>query len=167
MSELNGLKRKYSYPSAAEDAMIDDEDIEGLESSILIEEREEEEDNINLTNDLDELEAAQKRLKTEKELLQSLQLHSNLNTNTMNIVESIWRRPELAAIDPSATVISLQNTEADYTLSNPIDLPRYHNPHAVSGQKIAVIRLFGCTAQGNSVLVNIHNFLPYFYIPTW
>ena len=28
-----------------------------------------------------------------------------------------------------------------------------------------VIRMFGCTAEGNSVLARIHSFLPYFYIP--
>lgn len=34
-------------------------------------------------------------------------------------------------------------------------------------QRAPVVRVYGVTERGNSILLYVHNFLPYFYIPTW
>lgn len=36
--------------------------------------------------------------------------------------------------------------------------------NAISGQETCVIRMFGITAESNSVAVHVHNFTPYFYV---
>lgn len=33
-----------------------------------------------------------------------------------------------------------------------------------TGHEKAVLRMYGITENGNSVMVHIHNFLPYFYV---
>lgn len=57
-----------------------------------------------------------------------------------------------------------QQMECDYTI---IDAP-YSSPKAKENgdpeSKMAVIRMFGLTMEGNSVMLNVYGFLPYFYI---
>lgn len=60
-----------------------------------------------------------------------------------------WERPELAPLDPDTDGIVFQQ----------IDLEEYQPPQA-SPQ----IRMYGATAEGHSVMVHVHGFLPYFYV---
>jgi DNA polymerase delta subunit 1 len=57
-----------------------------------------------------------------------------------------------------------QQMECDYTI---IDAP-YSSPKALENgtpeSKMAIIRMFGLTMEGHSVMLNIYGFLPYFYI---
>ena len=58
------------------------------------------------------------------------------------------------------------------TIAAPKSFPGFPNQFDGGGgdgeqHRRAIIRLFGVTQSGTSVLCHIHNFLSYFYIPTW
>ena len=63
--------------------------------------------------------------------------------------EEQWPRPPVDPFDPSRDGITFQQ----------IDIEEAHTP----GQ-VPAIRIYGVTAKGNSVLVHVHGFRPYFYI---
>lgn len=71
-----------------------------------------------------------------------------------------WRRAPLPKLDPAVDEISLNQFEADYTVSS--IPPEYAAGSAES--RAATVRMFGVTAAGNSVLVHVHGFRPYFYV---
>ena len=50
----------------------------------------------------------------------------------------------------------ITQSPAQYTRCNPASI-----------QRSAILRLYGVTEAGNSVMVHAHNFEPYFYVPTW
>ncbi len=58
----------------------------------------------------------------------------------------------------------MQCIDADYTVTNPVRIGRSLTNFQ---QRQAVIRLFGVNEMGNSVLVYVHNFMPYFYVPRY
>tara|TARA_R110002050_G_scaffold168720_2_gene300136 strand:+ start:2240 stop:2689 length:450 start_codon:yes stop_codon:yes gene_type:complete len=71
-----------------------------------------------------------------------------------------WERKKLSPVDPRTYSVIFQQLDAEYTMSDPVP--------GMPGLKVGpvpVIRMFGCTAEGHSVLARIHSFLPYFYIP--
>ena len=72
-----------------------------------------------------------------------------------------WRRPPLRTLDP-AEPISFQQIEADYMVA-PV-VPEYRHPSAPQEVRAAVVRLYGVTDAGNSVLAHVHGFMPYFYV---
>jgi len=57
-----------------------------------------------------------------------------------------------------------QQMDCDYHIvSNPTsEILKQLGSHE---SKIPVIRLFGVTAEGHSVLANVYGFMPYFYVP--
>ncbi len=61
-----------------------------------------------------------------------------------------YRRPPPPILTPASKSLIFMQTDADYTLM-PNDVP--------------VIRLFGVTEGGNSVMLLVYNFEPYFYVP--
>lgn len=63
--------------------------------------------------------------------------------------EDLWPRPDLDKINPSS----------DHVVFQQIDIEEHTQP----GQ-IPSIRMYGVTAKGNSVLVHVNGFRPYFYI---
>ncbi|XP_065673456.1 DNA polymerase delta catalytic subunit isoform X2 [Hydra vulgaris] len=70
-----------------------------------------------------------------------------------------WRRPYLPVINPDTDTIIFQQLEVDhYTGSALLGMP---GPTSGPTQ---IVRFFGVTMQGNSVLCHIHGFVPYFYI---
>ncbi|KAG0235930.1 DNA-directed DNA polymerase delta [Actinomortierella wolfii] len=64
----------------------------------------------------------------------------------------LWNRPPVPAFDPARDNLIFQQIEADEYMSNSTNTP--------------VIRFFGVTENGNSVICHVTGFLPYFYVPT-
>ncbi|KAJ1982249.1 DNA-directed DNA polymerase delta [Dimargaris verticillata] len=65
--------------------------------------------------------------------------------------QALWPRPPLPALDPDLDSVLFQQLEID----DDIDI--------ASG--VPTLRLYGATAEGNSVLCHVHGFYPYFYAP--
>lgn len=63
-----------------------------------------------------------------------------------------WRRPALATLNPAKDDLVLMQMDVDTPMSQGAASP-------------AVIHLFGLTEAGNSVLLRVHNFYHYFYVP--
>ncbi|KAJ1629434.1 DNA polymerase delta catalytic subunit [Pavlovales sp. CCMP2436] len=74
-----------------------------------------------------------------------------------------WARPPVMGLAPATQALSIQNFEADYRIDAPIRELGAGSCEA----KVAVVRLYGVTAEGHSVLIHAHGFLPYFYAPAW
>ena len=81
--------------------------------------------------------------------------------------EEAWLRPPLPPFHPSSTPLHLQTMEADYTIGPARSFAGYPDEFGSGSHKKAVVRLFGVSRGGQSVLCHIHNFLSYFYIPVW
>lgn len=67
-----------------------------------------------------------------------------------------WNRPP---VPQTINNLRFMNTEIDYTFSQ--RHPRYCS--GVLSNWVPVVRVFGCTKEGNSVCAHIHGFLPYLY----
>jgi DNA polymerase elongation subunit (family B) len=72
-----------------------------------------------------------------------------------------WTRPAPPPLDPSADEITFQQIEADYTIEKTV--PEMAGS-LTKEERAAVIRMFGTTKDGNSVMVHVHGFFPYFYV---
>ncbi|XP_049851276.1 uncharacterized protein LOC126325829 [Schistocerca gregaria] len=75
-----------------------------------------------------------------------------------------WARKKANTFDPNTQNIVFQQIECDHVIvSEPYASPKaFEDGEPLS--KIAVIRLFGCTEDGNSVLLNVYGFMPYCYV---
>lgn len=71
-----------------------------------------------------------------------------------------WPRPVCPVLRPSIDAIIFQQTELDSYQSSP--LPGM--PGAQAGL-VEVVRMFGVTDAGHSVLCHVHGFAPYLYTP--
>ncbi len=73
-----------------------------------------------------------------------------------------WRRPPLPDLDPTVDKILFQQLEADQEIATiPKEFARGH--YATEG-KMPVVRFYGQTDGGNSILLRAYGFSPYFYI---
>jgi DNA polymerase delta subunit 1 len=63
------------------------------------------------------------------------------------------RRPAPKPLNPLTDALTFMQIDADYT------------SESWSTSEEPVIRLFGITEEGNSVLALVYNFEPYFYVP--
>lgn len=77
-----------------------------------------------------------------------------------------WRRPPLPDINPRNTSITLQWLDVDMTMGKRLDAdpadPRKQVPGAPTGL-VPIIRFYGVTEAGNSVVTFVHGFTPYLY----
>ena len=71
-----------------------------------------------------------------------------------------WCRPKPPDINPNEDSIIFQQLDIDYIIGQ--SMPGM--PGCTQGQ-VPIVRMFGVTMDGHSVLCNVHGFLPYFYIP--
>uniref|UniRef100_A0A2C9M9B8 DNA polymerase n=1 Tax=Biomphalaria glabrata TaxID=6526 RepID=A0A2C9M9B8_BIOGL len=71
-----------------------------------------------------------------------------------------WARPPLPDIDSSEDKIVFQQIDLDYYVGSHVQ----GMPGATVGPT-PIIRMYGITMEGNSVMAHIHGFAPYFYIP--
>ncbi|XP_044137559.1 DNA polymerase delta catalytic subunit [Bufo gargarizans] len=71
-----------------------------------------------------------------------------------------WLRPPLSPIDPQQDAICFHQIELDHYIGS-------HIPGMLGAKQgpVPIIRMFGITADGNSVCCHIHGFAPYFYVP--
>lgn len=76
--------------------------------------------------------------------------------------DAAWKRPALAAINPATDSVSMQLIDVDYLIADPLPIGSSATNFS---QKQAVLRMFGVNDAGNSVLVYVHNFMRYFYVP--
>lgn len=68
-----------------------------------------------------------------------------------------WARPQLKRVEGHITFMQV---DVDYYTDSPH--PKYC---CVQNNKVPVIRMFGVTEAGNSVMAHIHGFMPYFFVP--
>jgi len=72
-----------------------------------------------------------------------------------------WKRP---AVSWNASEKSLLFMQVDIDYYTEVPHPVFW-PNLGAEQKVPVLRMYGVTEGGNSVLAHIHGFLPYFYVP--
>ncbi|XP_038073586.1 DNA polymerase delta catalytic subunit-like [Patiria miniata] len=71
-----------------------------------------------------------------------------------------WIRPSLPPPDPSKDAIVFQQIDLEHYIGSPIR----GMPGSTVGP-VPIIRMFGITMEGQSVMCHIHGFTPYFYVP--
>ncbi|KFM62169.1 DNA polymerase delta catalytic subunit, partial [Stegodyphus mimosarum] len=71
-----------------------------------------------------------------------------------------WARPQSPALNPSQDPVIFQQLDLDYYVGQPVP----GMPGCNVGP-VPIVRMFGVTMAGNSVLCHVHGFLPYFFIP--
>lgn len=71
-----------------------------------------------------------------------------------------WLRPAPPKLDPRVDALCFQQVELDYYVGTHVS----GMPGATQGP-VPIVRMFGVTAEGNSVCCHVHGFAPYFYVP--
>lgn len=72
-----------------------------------------------------------------------------------------WLRPRALPVDPSCDAFFFQQFDIDVVQA---DRPLAEMPGARTGP-VPVLRMFGCTEKGHSVMVHVHGFHPFFFVP--
>eukprot|EP00929_Paragymnodinium_shiwhaense_P105428 TRINITY_DN7044_c0_g1_i1.p1 TRINITY_DN7044_c0_g1~~TRINITY_DN7044_c0_g1_i1.p1 ORF type:complete len:1040 (-),score=307.96 TRINITY_DN7044_c0_g1_i1:396-3515(-) len=72
---------------------------------------------------------------------------------------SKWARPPVTCLDKPELL--MMQVDVDHYNERPD--PRFWGQNGPT--KVPVVRMYGVTEEGNSVLAHIHGFLPYFYVP--
>jgi len=70
------------------------------------------------------------------------------------------QRPALAHIDTEKDSLAFMQVDVDYYTDGPH--PRFARG---SAEEAAVVRMYGVTREGNSIVAHVHGFQPYFYTP--
>uniref|UniRef100_A0A0G4I0X9 DNA polymerase n=1 Tax=Chromera velia CCMP2878 TaxID=1169474 RepID=A0A0G4I0X9_9ALVE len=77
----------------------------------------------------------------------------------------MWRRPSTPSIDPQKDSIVFMQIDVDYYTHAPHERLKYKKAELMAANdEVAVLRMFGVTKSGNSVLAHIHGFFPYFFV---
>ncbi|XP_072033784.1 DNA polymerase delta catalytic subunit-like [Amphiura filiformis] len=71
-----------------------------------------------------------------------------------------WARPKVPSINPANDTLVFQQIDLEHYIGK--HLPGM--PGATTGP-VPIVRMFGITMEGNSVLCHVHGFTPYFYVP--
>lgn len=74
--------------------------------------------------------------------------------------ESRWKRPPVKIIQEEKDAIIFQQIDLDHYLGQPLE----GMPGAQEGT-VPIVRMYGVTDDGHSVLAHVHGFLPHFYVP--
>ncbi|XP_025087757.1 DNA polymerase delta catalytic subunit-like [Pomacea canaliculata] len=76
------------------------------------------------------------------------------------VTSARWSRPLLPHIDPKCDDIEFQQLDVDYYVGSPLSgmLGAMQGP-------VPIVRMYGITMEGNSIMVHIHGFAPYFFVP--
>ena len=83
-----------------------------------------------------------------------------LGTKDVKQLKEKWGRPAPQQFDPKLDTISFQQIETDYTVAPTVSELAMGNTEP----RAAVVRMFGVTKEGNSVVAHVHGFMPYFYV---
>ncbi|PIK45708.1 putative DNA polymerase delta catalytic subunit [Apostichopus japonicus] len=74
--------------------------------------------------------------------------------------ESSWKRPDAPTLDVHKDAVVFQQLDLEHYLGKQLaGMPGSHQPVT------PIIRMFGISQAGNSILCHIHGFMPYFYVP--
>ncbi|PIK37764.1 DNA polymerase delta catalytic subunit [Apostichopus japonicus] len=74
--------------------------------------------------------------------------------------ESSWKRPDAPTLDVQKDAVVFQQLDLEHYLGKQLaGMPGSHQPVT------PIIRMFGISQAGNSILCHIHGFMPYFYVP--
>jgi DNA polymerase delta subunit 1 len=71
-----------------------------------------------------------------------------------------WSRPPVPDFDPTKKTLVFQQLDLDFYTDEHLR----GMPGATSGP-VPIIRMFGITETGHSIVAHIHGFAPYFYVP--
>ena len=71
-----------------------------------------------------------------------------------------WKRPPPPKISPTSDPLIFQQIDIDHYIGGVVA----GMPGAQRGP-VPILRMFGVTAEGNSICAHIHGFLPYFFVP--
>ncbi len=82
------------------------------------------------------------------------------NSNEAVSAESTWGRLPAPPLVPARSPLVFQQTELESYQGAPLR----GMPGAQAG-KVEIVRMYGVTAEGNSVLAHVHGFAPYLYTP--
>ena len=74
--------------------------------------------------------------------------------------EARWKRPAVKIIQEEKDAIVFQQIDLDHYLGQPLQ----GMPGAQEGT-VPIVRMYGVTNEGHSVLAHVHGFLPHFYVP--
>jgi DNA polymerase delta subunit 1 len=75
-----------------------------------------------------------------------------------------WIRPRNVPLDPSTEDLTFQWLDIDMYSGPPLPSNPAGGPRVGGNDRIMpIVRLYGVTNEGNSVMANIHGFTPYFY----
>ncbi|KAL5037094.1 hypothetical protein BDV3_006196 [Batrachochytrium dendrobatidis] len=116
-----------------------------------------------LTNSLQKTSKRARLLEPRSAFEQQLELlHQNLPATVTDYRKS-WKRPDLPSIHPSTDSITFQQIDIDEYVGRTPDsikksLPQNHP------EESSLLRMFGITEEGHSVVCHIHGFSPYFYV---
>jgi hypothetical protein len=86
---------------------------------------------------------------------------------------SAWKRQPVGTLDPRERDLAFQWIDIDMYDGAPLTTnPKAGEPvpglvanaNGTSNQNAAIIRLYGVTEEGNSVMMHVHGVLPYFYV---
>ena len=80
--------------------------------------------------------------------------------------EKLWARPEVENFDSAATDLKIHWLDIDMTSGVPLETNPCKGEKTVGSREaiVPVVRLYGSTSTGESVLAYIHGFTQYFYV---
>nr|XP_006813424.1 PREDICTED: DNA polymerase delta catalytic subunit-like [Saccoglossus kowalevskii] len=86
--------------------------------------------------------------------------NGNSTLSTESFTDNKWGRPPAPLLNEKTDNIIFQQIDVDHYLGQPLK----GMPGSTIGP-VPIVRMFGITEEGNSVLCHIHGFSPYFYVP--
>nr|BAO20824.1 DNA polymerase delta catalytic subunit [Thereuonema tuberculata] len=72
-----------------------------------------------------------------------------------------WSRPNVPTINSKTDTLEFQQIEIDYYVGKPLQ----GMPGNQSASVVPIMRMYGVTMNGNSVMCHVHGFAPYFFVP--
>ncbi|CAG5135999.1 unnamed protein product [Candidula unifasciata] len=88
------------------------------------------------------------------------EVEAEIKEDVEMVDEEAWTRPPVPDIDPLKDNIVFQQIDLDYYVGSNMK----GMPGALKGP-CPIVRMYGITEEGNSVLAHVHGFTPYFYTP--
>ncbi|XP_057299818.1 DNA polymerase delta catalytic subunit-like [Hydractinia symbiolongicarpus] len=87
-------------------------------------------------------------------------LENEKKDNSAHSSNKKWMRPPVGKLDPKSDPLIFQQVEVDHYVGQHFS----GMPGCTTGPT-PIIRFYGVTMEGNSVMCHVHGFVPYFYIP--
>ena len=79
--------------------------------------------------------------------------------------EKRWARPAASQWNSQSKPLAFHWLDIDMTSGSPMTFnPDGTDVHGSLEGPVAIIRMYGVTSEGQSVMANVHGFIPYFYV---